>query len=71
MKRLAFTLVATSFVIASAPAAGQVYTDYEQCVIDHCMGNFQGDPVGYERCRRYCATLYPPQFAPELAVRLN
>ncbi len=71
MKTLAFTILASAFAVAASPAAAQDYTDYEQCLIDRCFGNFPGDPVGYERCRRGCAAMYPPQAAPEVAVRLD
>ena len=72
-----FAILSSCLVIglsAPTPVLAQ-YTDYEQCLIDHCFGNFQGDPVGYERCRRACATKYPPQIAStsnlNLDVKLN
>lgn len=60
LKYLALAGLAATLAAVSAPAGAQ-YTDYEQCLIDHCFGNFEGDPVGYEKCRRACASKYPPQ----------
>jgi hypothetical protein len=55
----------------ATPSAAQDWDPYTQCLIDHCFGNFQGDPAGYEACRRACARQYPPQIAPSATPDLT
>lgn len=64
-RKLGFAMVAATVAFAApVPVAAQDWDPYTQCLIDHCFGNFQNDPVGYEACRRACARQFPPQAVP-------
>jgi hypothetical protein len=54
-RKIAFVLIAATVTVGStAPVTAQDWDPYTQCMIDHCFGNFQNDPVGYEACRVWC-----------------
>ena len=69
-----FRIAAVAAILAAAtpiPASAQ-YDPYTQCLIDYCFGNYEGNPTGYEACRRWCArTTGGPYYAPPMVAKLD
>jgi hypothetical protein len=64
-----FRIAALATIFATAiPMPADPYT---QCLIDHCFGNFEGDPVGYEACRRWCWRTSGGGYAPPMVAKLD
>lgn len=69
-----FRITALAAIFAAAiplPASAQEWDPYTQCLIDHCFGNFQGNPAGYEACRVWCWHNAGGGYAPPSVAKLD
>ena len=57
LKLAAVALTAFGSMGVSVPVAS-ADTPFDQCLRDHCFGNFPGDPAGYRACWVWCADTY-------------
>ena len=57
LNRSKLALIGFACIVGSWPAtpAFAQYDPFTQCLIDHCFGNYEGDPAGYRRCWQWCA----------------